>query len=72
MPLSRLQKSSHPFLTFNGTSVTQSEIQKHLGMFLDSKLDFKQHIQNVLNKVSKKIGLLRKPQKVLARPPLIT
>ena len=53
----RLQKSNHPSLTFNGTSVTQSEIKKHLGMFLDSKLDFKEHIQNVLNKVSKTIGL---------------
>ena len=39
--------------------------------FLDSKLDFKEHIQNVLNKVSKTIGLLRKLQKILPRPPLI-
>ena len=48
-------------------SVTQSEIQKHLGMFLDSKLDLK----NVLSKVSKIIGLLRKLQIILPRPPLI-
>ena len=41
-------------------------------MFLDSKLDFKQHIQNVLNNVSKTIGLLRKLQKVLPRSPLLT
>ena len=41
-------------------------------MFLDSKLDFKEHIQNVLNKVSKTIGLLRKLQKILPRLPLIT
>ena len=40
----KLQKSNHHSLTFNGTSVTQSEIQKHLGMFLDSKPDFKKHI----------------------------
>ena len=60
----KLQKSNHPSLTFNDTNVTQSEIQKHLGIFLDSKLDFKKHIQNVLNnKVSKRIGLLRKLQK---------
>ena len=56
----KLQKSNHPSLTFNGNSVTQSEIQKHLGMFLDSKLYFKEHIPNVLNKVSKTTGLLRK------------
>ena len=41
-------------------------------MFLDSKLNFKEHIQNVLNKVSKTIGLLGKLQKILPRPPLIT
>ena len=69
---SKLQKSNHPSQTFNGTSVSLSEIHKHLGMFLNSKLDFKEHIQNVLNKVSKTIGLLRKLQKVLPGPPLIT
>ena len=41
-------------------------------MFLDPKLNFKEHIQNVLNKVSKTIGLLRKLQKILPKPPLIT
>ena len=41
-------------------------------MFLDLKLDFKGHIQNVFNKVSKTIGLLRNLQKILPRPPLIT
>ena len=41
-------------------------------MFLNSKLDFKEHIQNVLNKVNKTISLLSKLQKILPRPPLIT
>ena len=68
----RLQKSNYPSITFNGTSITQSEIQKHLGMFLDSKLHFKEHIQNVFNRVTKTIGFLRKLQKILPRPPLIT
>ena len=35
-------------------------------------VDCKEHIQNVLNKVSKTIGLLSKLQKILPRPPLIT
>ena len=68
----RLEKSNYLSLTFNDTSVTQSEIQKYLGMFLDSKLDFKEHIENVLNKVNKTIGLLRKLQKMLPRRRLIT
>ena len=41
-------------------------------MFVDSKLDFKEHIQNMLNKVSKTIGLLHKLQKILPRLSLIT
>ena len=64
----KLQKSNHLSLMF----ITQSEIQKRLGTLLDSKLDFKEHIQNVLNKVSKTTELLRKLQKILPRPPLIT
>ena len=39
----KLQKSDHPSLMFSSTNVTQSEIRKHLQMFLDSKLDFKKH-----------------------------
>ena len=62
----------YPSLMFNATSITQSEIQKHLGIFLDSRLDFKEHIQNVLNKASETIGLLHKLQKILPRSPFIT
>ena len=60
----KLQKSNHLSLTFNGTSVTQFEIQRHFEMFMDLKLDFKEHIQKVPNKVIKTIGLLRKLQKI--------
>lgn len=52
--------------------MNQSEIQKHIGMFLDVKLNYKEHIQNILNKVIKTIWLLRKLQKVLLVPLLIT
>ena len=48
----------------------QSESQEHLRM--DSKLDIKEHKQNVLNKVNKIIGVLRKLLKTLVKPPLIT
>ena len=43
-----------------------------LRMFLDCKLDFKEHVQNVLNTLSKTIGLLDKFKKISSRPPLIT
>ena len=32
----KLQKSTHPMLSFNNNTVTQSVTQKHLGMLLDT------------------------------------
>ena len=43
-----------------------------LRMFLDCELDFKEHVQNMLNTVSKAIGLLDNFKKILSRPLLIT
>ena len=37
----KIQKSSQPSLIFNNNVVTQSLTQKHLGMFSDTKLDFR-------------------------------
>ena len=68
----KLQKSIHPTLSFNNNTVTQSEIQKHLGMFLDVKLNFQGHLKSIFNKVNKTIGLLRKLRNTLSRLPLLT
>ena len=38
----------------------KTSAQEHLGMFLEFKLNFQEHFENILNKVSKTIGLLRK------------
>ena len=46
--------------------------QKHLGMFLDFKLNFQEHFENMLNTVNKTIGLQRKLQNTLSRPSLMT
>ena len=37
------RKSNHLYLTIKGKDVTEYEIQKHLGMFLYSKHNFKGH-----------------------------
>ena len=47
-------------------------LQKHLGMFLDSKLNFIEHLKTISQKTDKTIGLLRKLQTFLPRAPLIT
>ena len=46
--------------TFNNNIVTQSLTQKHLGMFLDTKLDFQEHLKSIFSKVNKTSDLLRK------------
>ena len=41
-------------------------------MFLDTKLDFENHIKRIFSKVNKTIGLLRKLHHILPRSPLLT
>ena len=62
----------HPPLVFNNTSVSQSSSQKHLGVILDSKLIFDEHLKMVYLKISKTFGLLRKLHNLLPRSALIT
>ena len=68
----KIRKTSHPPLTFNNNSVKQVQSQKNLGDYLDSRLDFREHLQNMFNKINKTIILLRKLQNNLPRAPLIT
>ena len=60
----KLQKSNHTSLTLSVTSVTEYGIKKTRKTFLDSKLGFKEHIENAVDNVSKKIDLLRKLQRI--------
>ena len=46
--------------------------QKHLKLLLDNKLNFQEHLKNILNKVNKIIGLLLKLQNKLTREPQLT
>ena len=68
----KINKIDHPPLYFNQNLVKSSSTHKHLGMVLDTRLDFNLHLKNVQNKVNKTIGLLRKFQNTLPRTSLIT
>ena len=57
---------------FNSIPVSKADSQKHLGLYLDSKLSFDIHIKTILAEVSWTMDLLRKFQQVLPRPSLIT
>ena len=64
------KKTHHPNIIFNSNPV-KSTNQKHWGMFLDSKLDFDEHIKGVFDKTSKSTGLIRKLWNVLQRASLL-
>ena len=68
----KLQKSVYLPLHFNNIAVTQSATQKHLGMLLDIKLNFQEHLKNIYSKVNKTISLLRKLHNTLPRLSLLT
>ena len=67
----KLKKVCHPSLRFNN-NVSQASSQKHLGLTMDNRLTFVEHLTNVSNKISKTIGLLRKLRNILPRPALLT
>ena len=57
---------------FNNSQVSQTKTQKHLGLILDNKLNFNEHLKDVLDKISKTMGLVRKFQLILPRFSLLT
>ena len=63
---------THPSLNFNNIPVAQTNSQKHLGMQLDIKLNFEEHLSKVESRLKKTIGIIRKLQNVLPRSALIT
>ena len=68
----KIKKPNHPELIFNNIPVNQTSYQKHLGMFLDNKLNFGEHLKYITNKVNKSIVLLCKLQMILPRRSLVT
>ena len=44
-------KASHPALLFNKNPVKKISSQKHFGMILDSKLNFREHFRTIPTKV---------------------
>ena len=51
-------KENYPSLQFNSTDVQIADIQKHLGLILDPKLNFNEHIENKFTKCNKIIGIM--------------
>ena len=65
------KRSTHLPLVFNN-KVSQTFSQKELGVILDFKLTFEEHLNNILAKVNKAAGLLHKLRNILSKTTLIT
>ena len=66
------QIQNHPVISLNNIQVERSSHQKHLGLILDEKLNFKEHINSAISKVNKGISVLKKLRHTLPRKSLIT
>ena len=70
---SRKKKAqSHPIISLNNIQVEKSSNQKHLGLILDEKLNFKQHIDSAISKINKGIAVIKKLRYNVLRKSLIT
>ena len=73
VPFSRkISSKPYPSLYFNSNPVHQVQIQKHLGLFLDQTFSFDEHIQCIIIKTHKIIGMIRKLQPIIPRAVLLT
>ena len=51
---------SHPPVTLNNSDIKKYPNQKHYGIVLDSKLDFKFHVDQKIKNCNQSIGLIRR------------
>ena len=58
---SRKKKTqNHVTLSLNNIRVERVSSQKHLGLILDEKLNFKQHNESAIAKINKGIAVIKK------------
>ena len=57
------QVQIHPTISLSNIQVEIVSYQKHLGLILDEKLSFKQHIDSAISGVNKGISIIKKPLK---------
>ena len=63
---------NHPTISLNNIQVERASYRKHIGLILDEKLNFKQHIDSAISKINKGIAVIKKLRYSLPRKSLIT
>ena len=65
-------KPCHPQVFFNEVPIERSVSQKHLGLHLDQKLDFRKQIVEKISKTHKGISFIKNFYNILPRNTLLT
>ena len=65
-------KLAYPPALFNNVPVKRCSIQKHLGIHLDEKLSFNNHVKEKITKANEGIGVIKKLSNTLPRDTLVT
>ena len=69
---SRKKKTlKHLALSLNNIQVERASSQKHLGLILDEKVNFKQHIESAIVKINKGVAVIKKLRYSLHVNPLL-
>ena len=68
----KTKKLLHPSLSLNDIVLKNSMSQKYLGLTLDVKLNFVEHIKYITQKISKNMGLVCRFQSILLTSSLLT
>ena len=66
------QDQIHPTIRLNNIQVEKVPYQKHMGLILDQKLNFKQHTDCTISKINKGIAVIKKLRYSLPRESLVT
>ena len=64
------QKPNHPNLRLGNDAIASKNEHKHLGLILDSKLDFQSHIREAILKARRGIGMIKCLSKYVCREAL--
>ena len=68
----KLNGISYPPVKFNNNDIAKCSDQKHLGIVLDSMLNFESHVNQKIKKCNKLIGVIRRLSVHLPRTALLT
>ena len=69
--MTHLYKDSSYSITFNNSKVETISSQKHLGLILDERLNFNEHLESKINKCYKVLGFLKRLSNKLPRDVLL-